>query len=85
MNCAGDGLDPDPCAFDLWRLLGRHGDGLPFPWRAKHLLPAKAFGCFPPPQPCPPSPYLRGFSDDFVMPVSRWTEMRQADIDQRRA
>ena len=27
------------------------------------------------------SPYLRGFSDDFVIPVSRWTEMRQAEID----
>ncbi|MDP2086996.1 MAG: homoserine O-succinyltransferase, partial [Gemmobacter sp.] len=29
----------------------------------------------------PSSPYLRGFSDDFVIPVSRWTEMRQAEID----
>ncbi len=29
----------------------------------------------------PASPYLRGFSDDFVIPVSRWTEMRQDEID----
>jgi homoserine O-succinyltransferase len=35
----------------------------------------------PAPQPCPASPYLRGFSDDCVIPVSRWTEMRQAEID----
>ncbi len=26
------------------------------------------------------SPYLRGFSDDFAIPVSRWTEVRRADI-----
>ena len=28
----------------------------------------------------PASPYLRGFSDDFVIPVSRWTEMKQDEI-----
>jgi len=47
----------------------------------KHLLPAKAFGCFRHQNLAPTSPYLRGFSDDFVIPVSRWTEMRQAEID----
>jgi homoserine O-succinyltransferase len=47
----------------------------------KHMLPAKAFGCFRHHNLAPTSPYLRGFSDDFIMPVSRWTEMRQADID----
>jgi homoserine O-succinyltransferase/O-acetyltransferase len=47
----------------------------------KHLLPAKAFGCFRHQNLAPTAPLLRGFSDDFVMPVSRWTEMRQADID----
>ncbi|MEM5299226.1 homoserine O-succinyltransferase [Burkholderia sp. JPY481] len=26
------------------------------------------------------SPYLRGLSDDLFVPVSRWTEMRRADI-----
>jgi len=47
----------------------------------KHLLAHKAFGCFRHQNLCPASPYLRGFSDDFVIPVSRWTEMRQAEID----
>jgi len=47
----------------------------------KHLLAAKAFGCFRHQNLRPTSPYLRGFSDDFVIPVSRWTEMRQAEID----
>ena len=47
----------------------------------KHLLAAKAFGCFRHQNLRPTSPYLRGFSDDFVIPVSRWTEMKQAEID----
>lgn len=46
----------------------------------KHLLPHKAFGCFRHENRVPASPYLRGFSDDFVVPVSRWTEMREAEI-----
>jgi homoserine O-succinyltransferase/O-acetyltransferase len=56
--------------------LAYHFHGLP-----KHALPAKAFGCFRHSNLAPSSPYLRGFSDDFVLPVSRWTEMRQEDID----
>ncbi|MBD3764764.1 MAG: homoserine O-succinyltransferase [Rhodobacterales bacterium] len=55
-----------------------HFHGLP-----KHLLAAKAFGCFRHRNLCPTSPYLRGFSDDFVIPVSRWTEVRQTEIDAR--
>ena len=47
----------------------------------KHLLDHKAFGCFRHRNLAPTSPYLRGFSDDFVIPVSRWTEMRQEEID----
>ena len=47
----------------------------------KHMLPAKAFGCFRHASLVPGSPFLRGFSDDFVIPVSRWTEMKQAEID----
>lgn len=47
----------------------------------KHMLPAKAFGCFRHKVREPASPYLRGFSDDFIIPVSRWTEMKQAEID----
>ena len=46
----------------------------------KHLLKAKAFGCFRHQNLTPTSPYLRGFSDDFIIPVSRWTEMREAEI-----
>ncbi|MEM9855248.1 MAG: homoserine O-succinyltransferase, partial [Pseudomonadota bacterium] len=46
----------------------------------KHMLDAKAFGCFRHMNLVPDSPYLRGFSDDCVIPVSRWTEMRQAEI-----
>ena len=47
----------------------------------KHLLADKIFGCYRHTVTAPASPYLRGFSDDCVIPVSRWTEMRQADID----
>ncbi len=47
----------------------------------KHILSAKAFGCFPQKNLDPASPYLRGFSDTCVVPVSRWTEMRQDEID----
>ncbi len=50
---------------------------------AKHMLDAKAFGCFRHRNLVPSSPYLRGFSDDCTVPVSRWTEMRQAEIDAR--
>ena len=46
-----------------------------------HILDAKAFGCFRHTNMDPASPYLRGFSDDCVIPVSRWTEMRQDEID----
>ncbi|MDG1377272.1 MAG: homoserine O-succinyltransferase [Yoonia sp.] len=47
----------------------------------KHLTDHKVFGCFRHRVTAPASPYLRGFSDDCVIPVSRWTEMRQDDID----
>ncbi len=48
---------------------------------SKHMLPQKAFGCFRHANLHPSSPYLRGFSDDCVIPVSRWTEIRQPDVD----
>jgi homoserine O-succinyltransferase len=47
----------------------------------KHMLDHKAFGCFRHQNLAPASPYLRGFSDDFVVPVSRWTEMKQDEIN----
>lgn len=47
----------------------------------KHMLDHKAFGCFRHQNLAPTSPYLRGFSDDFIIPVSRWTEIRQDELD----
>ncbi len=46
----------------------------------KHMLAEKAFGCFRHRNMAPASAYLRGFSDDCVIPVSRWTEMKRAEI-----
>ena len=46
----------------------------------KHMLQAKAFGCFEQVNLAPTSPFLRGFSDDCLIPVSRWTEMREDEI-----
>jgi homoserine O-succinyltransferase len=46
----------------------------------KHALPGKAFGVYRHRNLNPASPFLRGFSDDFSMPVSRWTEVRRTDI-----
>ncbi|MGD9912976.1 MAG: homoserine O-succinyltransferase [Rhizobiaceae bacterium] len=46
----------------------------------KHTLSKKAFGVFRHRNNAPASPYLAGFSDDFSIPVSRWTEVRAADI-----
>jgi homoserine O-succinyltransferase len=48
----------------------------------KHMLDHKAFGCFRHQNLAPASPYLRGFSDDFLVPVSRWTECREEDLPQ---
>jgi homoserine O-succinyltransferase len=56
--------------------MAHHFHGIP-----KHMLPAKAFGCFRHRNLAPASPYLRGFSDDCVIPVSRWTEMRAAELE----
>ena len=53
-----------------------HFHGVP-----KHILSAKAFGCFKHQNLAPASPYLRGFADDFVVPVSRWTENRTDEIE----
>lgn len=52
-----------------------HFHGMP-----KYLLPTKAFGVYRHRNLMPTSPYLRGFSDDFSVPVSRWTEIRHGDI-----
>ncbi len=47
---------------------------------AKHMLPAKAFGCFRHHAAAPAAPLLQGFSDSFVVPVSRWTEVRGEEV-----
>jgi len=52
-----------------------HFHGVP-----KHDLAAKAFGVFRHRNLDRSSPYLRGFSDDFSIPVSRWTEVRRDDL-----
>lgn len=52
-----------------------HFHGIP-----KHTLEKKAFGVYRHRNNAPASPYLAGFSDDFAIPVSRWTEIRAADI-----
>ena len=47
----------------------------------KHMLAAKSFGCYRQRNLEPTSPLLNGFSDECLIPVSRWTEMRQDEID----
>ena len=54
-----------------------HFHGIP-----KYDLQQKAFGVYRHRNLDPTSPYLSGFSDDFQIPVSRWTEMRTSDIEQ---
>ena len=52
-----------------------HFHGVP-----KHDLPEKAFGVFRHRAVAQASPYLQGFSDSFLVPVSRWTEIRGEEI-----
>jgi len=47
----------------------------------KYDLDEKCFGCLRQQNLAPSSPYLRGFSDDLVTPVSRWTEMKQQEVE----
>ena len=47
----------------------------------KYILNEKAFGVYQHRNLNPASPYLLGFSDDFAVPVSRWTEVLRKDID----
>ncbi len=52
-----------------------HFHGVP-----KYKLREKSFGVFRHSNLNPTSPYLSGFSDDFSIPVSRWTEAKSTDI-----
>ena len=53
-----------------------HFHGVP-----KHALTEKAFGVYRHRNLAPASVYLNGFSDDFQVPVSRWTEVRREDVE----
>jgi homoserine O-succinyltransferase len=53
-----------------------HFHGVP-----KHALKEKAFGVYRHRNLAPSSIYLSGFSDDFQVPVSRWTEVRRDDVE----
>jgi len=46
----------------------------------KYTLDRKAFGVYRHRNLNPASPYLAGFSDDFAISVSRWTEVRRSDL-----
>jgi homoserine O-succinyltransferase/O-acetyltransferase len=52
-----------------------HFHGVP-----KHTLEEKAFGVYRHHNRKPSSVFLNGFSDNFEVPVSRWTEIRTEDI-----
>jgi homoserine O-succinyltransferase len=56
-----------------------HFHGVP-----KHDLPAKAFGVYSHRSLAPTSHWMRGFSDEFCLPVSRWTEVRTEDLPRDR-
>jgi len=53
-----------------------HFHGVP-----KYELKEKAFGVYRHRNLKPSSVYLNGFSDNFEVPVSRWTEVRRDDIE----
>jgi homoserine O-succinyltransferase len=53
----------------------RHFHGVP-----KHVLPQKRSGVYTHRNLAPASPYLRGFSDEIDIPVSRWSEVRREDL-----
>lgn len=46
----------------------------------KHELKQKTLGIYSHKNLNPASPFLRGFSDDFSMPVSRWTENWRSEL-----
>jgi homoserine O-succinyltransferase/O-acetyltransferase len=56
--------------------MAHHFHGVP-----KYTLDEKAFGIFRHRAKSDASPYLRGFSDDIAIPVSRWTEVRPEDFN----
>lgn len=65
------------CFFICWGAMAaiKHFHDIP-----KYELEKKAFGVYRHKNLKFNSPYLSGFSDDFSIPVSRWTEVRAEDI-----
>ncbi len=61
---------------------GGHGDDLSFPWRKKTRAGSQGIRVLSSKNLAPSSPYLRGFSDNFVIPVSRWTEIHANEVAQ---
>jgi len=53
-----------------------HFHGVP-----KHVLSEKAFGVYRQKIRNTASPYMIGFSDAFATPISRWAEIRTADVE----
>ena len=74
-------LDPDQRAFHHGRLLGRHGDAAPLPRRPQAHAAGQGVRLLPPPSIAPTARLLQGFSDSFDVPVSRWTEVRDEDVE----
>ena len=69
----------------LPHLLGRAGGALPLPRRAQAHPADQALRRVQPPchraaRPAPRPPLMRGFDDYFLVPVSRHTEVRAADL-----
>lgn len=66
------------CFFICWGAMAaiKHFHNIP-----KYELPKKAFGVYRHRNLKPTSPYLSGFSDDFSIPVSRWTEVKADDLE----
>ena len=53
--------------------------------KSQYTLKKKAFGCYNHKNISPKNRYLRGFSDKIEIPVSRWSEMRQKDIEEHQS
>ena len=46
----------------------------------KYPLSRKAFGCYRHENLSPNSPYLRGISDEIIVPISRWTKIKVEEV-----
>ena len=77
-------VDAHQRAFNDECLLGRDGGALSFPRRAEAPAAGKSVRRLPAEHSeADLQPYLSGFSDDFTIPISRWAEIRAADLEGR--